>query len=241
MARSLGVLVDHQARRSQLPHESREAVARRPVLAMALQHGAGGEEVVTSLARSWRSTSSIDEIVRQIAESTHLSERVVSTLTHCTRRRTADWLESLASHDFLSSTEYRHQLTRVVGAIAHHGGRDHPRRRSAPGSRRRRGAARAARRPAGRACRGGDARGGARRADGAARVVEVEAARQAGARAPLPCRPGRSDALRPGGEHGAPGSPGQRRRDPGGRRAAARPPRATRRRRRRIDGATAAA
>ncbi|HVQ27293.1 MAG TPA: cytidylate kinase-like family protein [Planctomycetota bacterium] len=122
MARSLGVLVDHQARRSQLKHERREAVARRPVLAMALQYGAGGEEVVASLAKELALEVFDREIVRQIAESTHRSERVVSTLDHNVRRWTADWLESLASHDFLSSTEYRHQLAQVVGAIAHHGG-----------------------------------------------------------------------------------------------------------------------
>ena len=86
MARSLGVLVDQQARRSQLPHERREAVVRRPVLAMALQYGAGGEEVVTSLAKELALDVFDREIVRQIAESTHRSERVVSTLDHNVRR-----------------------------------------------------------------------------------------------------------------------------------------------------------
>src|SRR4029453_7333702 len=109
MARSVGVLVDHQARRSQLPHERREAVARRPVLAMALQYGAGGEEIVTSLAKELALDVFDREIVRQIAESTHRSERVVSTLDHNVRRWTADWLESLASHDLLSSTADRTQ------------------------------------------------------------------------------------------------------------------------------------
>ncbi len=47
---------------------------------MAHQHGAGGEEVVTSLAAELALDVFDREIIQQIAESTHLSERVVSTL-----------------------------------------------------------------------------------------------------------------------------------------------------------------
>jgi hypothetical protein len=122
MARSLGVLVDHQARRFQLQPDRREAAVRRPVLAMALQYGAGGEEVVRSLARELALEVFDREIVRQIAESTHRSERAVSTVDASVRNWAADWLESLATHDFLSASAYREQLQHVVGAIARHGG-----------------------------------------------------------------------------------------------------------------------
>ena len=122
MARSLGVLVDQQARRFQLQRDLREADLRRPVLAMALQYGAGGEEVVRSLAKELALDVFDREIVRQIAESTHRSERAVGALDDRMRRWTADWLESLASHDFLSTSAYREQLVQVVGEIARHGG-----------------------------------------------------------------------------------------------------------------------
>ncbi len=122
MARSLGVLVDHQARRFQLQRDRREASVRRPVLAIALQYGAGGEEVVRALAKELALEVFDREIVRQIAESTHRSERAVATLDQKVRKWTADWLESLATHDFLSASAYREQLEQVVGAIARHGG-----------------------------------------------------------------------------------------------------------------------
>jgi hypothetical protein len=122
MARSLGVLVDHQARRFQLQRDRREADIRRPVLAMALQYGAGGEDVVRSLAKELALDVFDREIVRQIAESTHRSERAVGALDDRVRRWTADWLESLATHDFLSTSAYREQLAQVVGEIARHGG-----------------------------------------------------------------------------------------------------------------------
>jgi cytidylate kinase len=122
MARSLEMLVDHQARRWHLQRARPESEAPKPVLTVAHQHGAGGEEVVRSLAAELGLDVFDREIIRQIAESTHLSERVVSTLDDKARAWLTDWLEGLASHDFLSATEYRHQLARVVGAIVHHGG-----------------------------------------------------------------------------------------------------------------------
>ena len=122
MARSLEALVEQQARRWQLVRDQREAEVHRPVLTVARQHGAGGGDVVRTLAAELGLDVFDREIIRQIAESTHLSERVVSTLDDKARAWLTDWLEGIASHDFLSSAEYRYQLMRVVGAIAHHGG-----------------------------------------------------------------------------------------------------------------------
>jgi cytidylate kinase len=122
MPRSLEMLVEQQARRWQLVRDQREPEEHRPVLTVARQHGAGGGDVVRVLSEELRLDVFDREIIRQIAESTHLSERVVSTLDETARAWLADWLEGIASHDFLSSAEYRYQLMRVVGAIAHHGG-----------------------------------------------------------------------------------------------------------------------
>jgi cytidylate kinase len=122
MARSLGVLVDHQARRFQLQPQRRETAVHRPVLAMALQYGAGGDEVVSSLAKELALDVFDREIIRQIAESTHTSERAVRTVDGSARNWTADWLESLATHDFLSASAYLEQLELIVGEIARQGG-----------------------------------------------------------------------------------------------------------------------
>jgi hypothetical protein len=62
------------------------------------------------------------EIIQRIAESTHLSERVVSSLDDKDREILADWLSALSSRSYLSPMEYRYHLSRVVGAVAHHGG-----------------------------------------------------------------------------------------------------------------------
>jgi cytidylate kinase len=122
MARSLAVLVDQQARRWQLQRDEYRSERPRPVVTVARQHGAGGREVVKTLAAELGLDVFDREIVHEIAESTHLSERVVSTLDDKSRAWLSDWLEGVASRDFLSSSEFRYQLMRVVGTIAHHGG-----------------------------------------------------------------------------------------------------------------------
>ena len=61
------------------------------------------------------------EIIQRIAESTHLSERVVSSLRE--GPGDADGLAGLVLQPQLPEPgEYRYHLSRVVGALAHHGG-----------------------------------------------------------------------------------------------------------------------
>ena len=122
MARSMEALVEQQARRWQLVRETRRDEERRPVLTVSRQHGAGGDELVKTLAKQLQLDVFDREIIQQIAESTHLSERVVGALDDKRRELLTEWLSGMASHDYLSSVEYRYQLTRVVGAVAHHGG-----------------------------------------------------------------------------------------------------------------------
>ena len=92
------------------------------MLTVSRQHGAGGGEVVKTLARDLGLEVFDKEIIQQIAESTHLSERVVGALDDKKREMLTEWLSGMASHSYLSAVEYRYQLTRVVGAVAHHGG-----------------------------------------------------------------------------------------------------------------------
>jgi cytidylate kinase len=122
MARSMEALVEQQARRWQLVHEKRRDEEHRPVLTVSRQHGAGADELVKTLAKQLGLDIFDREIIQQIAESTHLSEQVVGALDDKRRELLTEWLSGMASHNYLSSAEYRYQLTRVVGAVAHHGG-----------------------------------------------------------------------------------------------------------------------
>jgi cytidylate kinase len=122
MTRSIEALVDEQARRWQLLRRERSEARRRPVVTISRQHGAGGTEVARALAGQLGLDLFDREIIQRIAESTHLGERVVSSLDEKDRALLEDWLSSLSSRSYLSPVEYLYHLARVVGALAHHGG-----------------------------------------------------------------------------------------------------------------------
>jgi cytidylate kinase len=122
MTRTIEAMVDEQARRWQLVRSERHEEERRPVVTVSRQHGAGGAEVAKTLASVLGLDLFDREIIQRIADSAHLSERVVSSLDEKDRELLADWLSALSSHSYLSAMEYRYHLSRVVGAVAHHGG-----------------------------------------------------------------------------------------------------------------------
>jgi len=86
------------------------------------EYGAGGAEVARRLAAELELDVYDREILQRIAESTHLSECVVSSLDDKSRELLTDWLSAISSRDYLSPLEYRYHLSRVVGALARHGG-----------------------------------------------------------------------------------------------------------------------
>jgi cytidylate kinase len=122
MTRSIEALVDEQARRWQLVRQERRQEPRRPVVTVTGQQGAGDAEVARMLAADLGLDLFDREIIHRIADSTHLSERVVSSLDEKDRELLTDWLGALSSHSYLSPAEYRYHLSRVVGVVAHHGG-----------------------------------------------------------------------------------------------------------------------
>jgi cytidylate kinase len=122
MTRSIEALVDEQARRWQLVRGERRAESPRPVVTVSRQHGAGGSEVAKALAAGLGLDLFDREIIQRIAESTHLSERVVSSLDEKDKELLTDWLAAIVTRSYLSPAEYRYHLSRIVGAMAHHGG-----------------------------------------------------------------------------------------------------------------------
>jgi cytidylate kinase len=122
MARSIEAIVEEQAKRWQLERPQRPDAARRPVVTVARQYGARGTDVARRIAQDLELDLLDREIIHRIAESSHLSERVVSSLDEKNREMLTDWLAAVASRDYLSPAEYRYHLTRIVGAIAHKGG-----------------------------------------------------------------------------------------------------------------------
>ena len=121
MTRTIEAIVEEQAHRWQLRREDQVAETHRPVVTVSRQHGARGGEVARALAAELGLDLFDREIIQRIAESTHLSERVVASL-ETDRDVLTDWLASMATSNYLSPAEFRYHLSQVVGAIAQHGG-----------------------------------------------------------------------------------------------------------------------
>ena len=94
----------------------------RPVIAISRQPGALGDEVARALGEELGLHVYDREIIQRIAESAHLSERVVAILDEKDRSMLTDWLSSFASDAYLSPYGYLDHLTEVVTAIARLGG-----------------------------------------------------------------------------------------------------------------------
>lgn len=123
MPRSMEALVDEQVRRWEVLRQKPELVHKnRPVITVTGQHGAHGDELAQLLARELGFDHFDREILHRIAESAHLSERVVASVDGKKRELLTDWLAALASRTYLSPTAYRYHLARVIGAIAQQGG-----------------------------------------------------------------------------------------------------------------------
>jgi cytidylate kinase len=121
MTRTIEAIVEEQAHRWQLVRKEAPK-QRRPVITVARQHGAGGAEIAGRVAQELKLDLFDREIIQRVAENAHLSEQVVATLDERNRELLTDWLASVASRNYLSPAEYRYQLARVVGTIAHQGG-----------------------------------------------------------------------------------------------------------------------
>lgn len=120
--RSIGQLVEEQAHRWQLFRSANRKERQRPVVTISRQHGARGTAVAHQLAEELRLDFFDREIIQRIAEDAHLSERVVSALDDRNQQILTEWMTSFASDRHLSPAGYLYHLTRVVGAIAQHGG-----------------------------------------------------------------------------------------------------------------------
>jgi cytidylate kinase len=122
LPRTVEQLVEDQAHRWEQRRDQRHERPLLPVIAISRQHGAGGSELARRLAEELQLDLLDREIIQQIAENAHLSERVVQTLDERDRKLLTDWLLAFGSPGYLSPVGYRDHLTRVVGTIARHGG-----------------------------------------------------------------------------------------------------------------------
>jgi cytidylate kinase len=99
--------------------ENRNGVG--PVIAITRQPGCDGESIAKTLAKEFGLVLYDREIVEQIAEDTHVSEKMVATLGEKFHSELEDWLADFAGCANLSSCQYMKSLRSVLFTIATHG------------------------------------------------------------------------------------------------------------------------
>ncbi len=122
MSRSIEALVNEQVRRWELLRQKPKEAKASPVITVTGQHGARGDELSQQLASELGFDHFDREIIHRVAESAHLSERVVAAMDMKKRELLADWLTAFAGRNYISPAEYKYHLAHVIGAIALQGG-----------------------------------------------------------------------------------------------------------------------
>jgi len=119
--RSLERLVEDRVKRWEaIPAHEKEA-RRLPVIAISRQVGALGETVAERLVGELGMDLYADRLIRVIAETTHVSERVVRTLDEKGVNFLDDMLANLNGRYGLVSDAYFDVLSRTIATVDWHG------------------------------------------------------------------------------------------------------------------------
>lgn len=119
--RSLEKIVEDRVRRWELVPAHEKATRRLPVVAISRQAGSLGEPVARRLAEELGMDLYADELIGLIAETTHVSERVVRTLDEKGVTFLEDMLNTLIGKYPLASDAYIDILAKTIATIDWHG------------------------------------------------------------------------------------------------------------------------
>ena len=117
-------LIDEQARKWQQTTDRRrkkQALAG-PVITISREPGCEGHDLASRIAKELKIDLFDRQIIQEVAQSSSMSEKVVSSLDEKGRSILDNWIQFLKSVRWFSSDEYIYHLTRVIGTIHEHGG-----------------------------------------------------------------------------------------------------------------------
>ncbi len=105
--------------RSQLGHQ--DARSPQPVLTISRQHGAGGELLGKSLAAKLGFEFWDRELLHEMAEHAHVSEKLFESLDEQPRNAIAGIVRSISHSADPGPSDYMYELQRQIRTIAYHG------------------------------------------------------------------------------------------------------------------------
>ncbi len=117
-------MIDEQARKWQQATDKRRKKQEPPgpVITISREPGCEGHALAKRIAEELKIDLFDRQIIQEVAKSSSMSERVVSSLDEKGRSILDNWIQFLKSVRWFSSDEYVYHLTSVIGTIHEHGG-----------------------------------------------------------------------------------------------------------------------
>ena len=120
--RSIMQIVDEQARRWQLlKQEPKAETVAVSMVTVSREPGSGGRLIAKGLAEKLGLDLFHQEVIHEMAESAHVSTRLLDTLDEKGLNTLENWISSLVDSRHLWPDQYMQHLLKVIGTIGRHG------------------------------------------------------------------------------------------------------------------------
>ena len=115
-------IIEEQIQKWQQAHERRRKQEQpKPIITISRQMGSNGRNLAEEIAEELGMDIFDREIIQSVADSIHMSERVVATLDERMPSSLENWIQILKTTRYLWPDKYRTHLTKVIGTIVEHG------------------------------------------------------------------------------------------------------------------------
>ena len=119
--RSIQKIIDEQVKRWEMMRVEKREEAVIPVVTVSREPGSGGRIVAKGIAERLGLDLFHREIIQQMAQSAHISARLLETLDEKGLSVLEDWVSTLVNERHLWPDQYLQHLMKVIGTIGKHG------------------------------------------------------------------------------------------------------------------------
>jgi len=119
--RSIQKIIDEQVKRWEMMRVEKREEAGIPVITVSREPGSGGRIVAEGVAKRLGLDLFNREIIQEMAQSAHISARLLETLDEKGLSVLEDWVSTLVNEKHLWPDQYLQHLMKVIGTIGKHG------------------------------------------------------------------------------------------------------------------------
>lgn len=122
--RSIEQIIEEQARKWAIATDDRKTKKEPPppVITISRQPGAGSGVLAQRIAKELNLDLAGSKIIHEVAQSAHMSDKVVASLDEKERSILDNWIQLLKTTRYFWPEGYLFHLSKVVGTIGEHGG-----------------------------------------------------------------------------------------------------------------------